>query len=207
MWHKLRSHAYTRIADYAPDSCPSLFWVRQLIAYERDGASFRGVFDAVRQEIEIYLRDLEFVAVHDLRLNVVGKTEMDVLSFHSFSDDDAESLIHISATARLLVELEFSTLDARHLQHVVDKREQEVTGSLNLHQVVLVLEHAMGAVVIDIFFEQFRISENHVHWRADIVAHIEEESRFRLAGFLCAVVFSTAMHEQEEENKQDKARQ
>ena len=65
----------------------------------------------------------------------------------------------------------------------------------------------MGAVVINIIFEQFRISENHVHRRTDIVAHTEEEARLGHAGFFCSVVLSVTMHEQEEKNKQDKARQ
>ncbi len=66
-------------------------------------------------------------------------------------------------------DLELSGVDLRHVEHVVDDRQQRVGRALHRIQVFTLLAGQRR------FEREFRIAHDPVHWRADLVAHVGEE--------------------------------
>lgn len=88
---------------------------------------------------------------------------------------------HIRKVDFHLFQMDLSTFDAAHIQHIVDEREQMVAGSKGLGQIIL---HPL--LVVNIADRQCGKADDGVHGGADVVGHIGKE------GALGAVAVSAA---------------
>ena len=78
-----------------------------------------------------------------------------------------------------LVDLHSAAFDARHVQHVVDNRQQKI--SRLLHP----LHIAKQLFVLDFRLQHLGVAQQRVHRRADIMRHVRQEVGLGHAGALC----------------------
>jgi hypothetical protein len=70
-------------------------------------------------------------------------------------------------------------LDLRHLQNVVDQRQQMVAAVVDDVDLLFLI-----VAQVTVAFEQLGVAEDRVHRRADLVGHVGEEGALRAAGAL-----------------------
>ena len=94
-----------------------------------------------------------------------------------------EHVLHLDHGVRkaddVLVEGHLAALDAAHIQNVVHQAQQVVAGQHDLAQAVA---HAIS--VVQVIQRDGRKARDGIHGRAEIVGHVGEEGRFRLARML-----------------------
>ena len=91
-------------------------------------------------------------------------------------------LHHAVERYRFFVELVAAGLDARQVEDFVDQVEQMHAGAMNVAGIILVHRHRMRAE--NLALHHFGKAENGVERRAQFVAHLRQEPRFRdIGGF------------------------
>ena len=108
---------------------------------------------------------------------MVADLKVDVLLLHHLAIDTLQlptSLLHVTGS---LLEHHLAAVDACHLQHVVDEREEEAARLLNLHQVVTAFVRIPQTLL-----HEMRETDDGIHGRADVVRHTEEEVALGLVG-------------------------
>ena len=101
--------------------------------------------------------------------------------------DDIDDTVHDLAERDLIhIERHLPALNLGHIQHVVDKSQKMLAGEGDLAQAVLNL-----LLVVDICCGNRRHSDNRVHRRPDVMAHIGQKFTLGpgcLNGFLSRLV-------------------
>ena len=145
----------------------------------RDFSTAGRIFQGVAQDVEVNLTEFGDIA-EDVHVLDFGRTgEGDTLLLHLRFEDGIEGVVELIEVHELLVQCGLAAFYACHLQHVVDEREQELVGCLNLVQVV-----PGQFLVIEVFLEQVREPHDGIHGRTDVMAHVEEKVRLGLVGCL-----------------------
>ena len=142
-----------------------------------------GEFHRIGKEIEHDLLEQPLVGAHADALGDVGG-DLDPLVLGA-GGNHTDRVVEEAAEPDLLhVEADAAGLDLRHVEHVVDDVEQVLAALVDVLAVAAILLVADRA-------EHFRRhdlgeADDGVEWRAQLVAHIGEEARFRLVGLFGA---------------------
>lgn len=137
-------------------------------------------FTALERKIDHDLTQTKLIAqkpVDGDALEIHGVA--DAAGVQSFGEHIVELVPHGPEAEGLVFQLDFSGLDAGHIQNVIDEGQQmrrEFVGLIEvLHGRVLLLHLALG---------QGQHTDDAVHGGADLVGHAGEEGRLGLAGLL-----------------------
>ena len=152
-----------------------------LLDEERHRAAFRREFDGVAQDVDHDL--LELHAVTDVVL-VDGADRAAVVRnslVGALAADDGVDLLEIVGERELIVlDDHLPRFYAGHVEDVIDDAEQVLCRGADLQQVFF---DSVGNIrLVEGNVVQ---ADDGVHGRADLVAHVGEESRLGLAGLLC----------------------
>ena len=96
------------------------------------------------------------------------------LLFYFRLKDRIQRLHNLTEIHSLLIQHCFAAFNTRHFQNLIDNHEQKIAGRLDFADIFTALLD-----IRKIFAQQMRKADNRVHRRADIMAHVEEEARFR----------------------------
>ena len=174
---KLLAHADTGVLHPNLIQSASLGRIRQLGHTDRHRPASGSEFDGVGEEVQQDLVQPGLVAVnvfirhiHDIHV------QLQLLGVDLSGDDRLDIVKDIRQIGLLLLQVDLSAFNAAHIQHIVDEREQMVTGGEDLGQVVL---HFL--LIVNVGCGQSRETDNGVHGSTDIMGHVGKE------GALCFV--------------------
>ena len=168
---KRRTHADAVIADMELIVRAALRRGLLLDDAQGDRAARRGEFDGVGHDVEHDLVEAHGVGDDVLVLHVDHvDEERDALGGNARLDDVAQVVHKLGQVHRARLERDLAALDAAHVEHVVDEREQVLARRRGLFQVV---EHLFA--VVDMGGRKRGEADDRVHRRADVVRHIEQE--------------------------------
>ena len=143
-----------------------------------DRAARRGELDGVGQDVEHDLVEAHGVGDDVLVLHVDHvDEERQTLCGNARLDDVAQVVHELGQVHRARLERDLAALDAAHVEHVVDEREQVLARRRGLFQVV---EHLL--TVVDMGGRKRGKADDRVHRRSDVVRHPGKELAFGMVG-------------------------
>ena len=138
-----------------------------------------GELDGIADQVGDHLAQAQRVA--DQLSRHLGRDleqEFESLLLGPLPDEGDHRLEHFVEFEGVVLEHQLAGLDAGKVQDVVDQREQAATGGVDLAHVVALLGVEVAGQ------RQSRQADDRIHRRADLVAHVGEEARLGLGGFL-----------------------
>ena len=150
---------------------------------QADIATLRRVLYRIGQEIQQDLTDpqriaVQFSACEILRLDrkalMVGRRQRE-----DYGVQFVKKLLQIEC---LHVDHQLAAFDLGHIQHIVDKPQQMLTGRRDLCSVIPHLSR-----IVSRLRQQRRKAGNSVHRSADVVRHIGQKTALRLVSTLCNI--------------------
>ena len=162
---------------------PPLLAGRELGDAQRDGPARRRELDGVAQHVEEHLLQAQAVADHGLVDDVERVDEERELLGLDVGLHDGADVAHDVGQARLaFLDDDLAALDAAHVEHVVDERQEVAARHRDLLEVVDDL-----VFVVDVRLGERGVAHDGVHRRADVVAHAVEEGGLRAVRVLGGV--------------------
>ena len=154
--------------------------MRPLLDHKTYRAPFGRELDGIAQDVDQHLLELHDVAdiiIIDAARDpaVVAQTFVPALA----ADHGVDLLKALGKGELLLLDRHAPGFDAAHIQNVVDDPQQMLRGGADLLQVFLHLVAGRGIVHGDVVQ-----TDDGVHRRADLMAHVGEERGFRTVGML-----------------------
>ena len=138
---------------------------------EADPTAGRRELHRVRQEVEQDLADPPGIEIH-ARAFVGGRFEADVLLAGALARRGEHRREQRPDRERLRPELDASCLDLCEIEHVVDQREEVISGVADISQIALL---AVGGRGRELLLEQVGKADDRVERCAQLVAHVREE--------------------------------
>ena len=173
------AHADTGIGYDEPDR--GLMVVsRPLFDHEPHEAAFRRELDGVGQYVYHHLLELHRVADIVIVNRAAGDAFVPQPLVPALAAHDGIDLFQALGKGKFLcLDDHFSGFDARHVQYVVDDSQQVLRGGADLCQILPDLVRSGRLVHGDVVQ-----SDDRVHGRADLMAHVGEERGLRPVGLL-----------------------
>ena len=139
-----------------------------------------GELQRITQKIQQHLIQTQTIAVHIfIRYTHSVEEKIDPLRHDVSLQNRAEVMEHIRQMHFLLLDLHHATLDAAHVKHVIDERQEMITGGGDFLQIVLYL-----ILIIQISSRQSGEADDGIHRRTDIMGHIIQETGLRVIRML-----------------------
>src|SRR4029079_3001131 len=88
---------------------------------------------------------------------------------------------YLADVERLERDLHLPRLDLRQIEHVVDQAEEVLAGGAYLLEIG---DEILRLEIFRFLDEEIGVADDRVEWRAQLVAHVREELRFRAVGRL-----------------------
>ena len=150
---------------------------------EADHAARGRKLDRVRKDVQQDLVEPEPVG-HDVLVHDVLRVDeqLQLLGRDVGLNDRPQVMNDVGQVRVALVDRHLAALDAAHVEHVVDQRQQMLARYGDLRKVVL---HLLP--VVDVRRRKRGKPDDRVHRRADIVRHVVQKRRFGAVGVLGGV--------------------
>ena len=171
MLYEFPAHADAGVPDREHIAAPARRRLRQLRGPDLDGPQGRGELHGVGHHVQQHLLQPQPVADHSFVRHRRGiDREVEMLGVYLCLYDGVQVVQELVEAAWCRLNAGFAALDAAHVQHVVDKAEQEAGGLADLRQIV---PHQRR--VVRVGGGQGGEAHDSVHRRTDIVGHIVEK--------------------------------
>ena len=176
----LQAHANARVLD--AELILGIALSRTGILYDAQAyrSACRSELDGIAQDVEQHLVQAQLID-HDILVQHVLRVdeEVQLLALHTAVNDGTEVVEHVGKPHLLLLQFGTPTLNAAHVQHIVDEREEVVARHRDFLQIV---SHRL--LVVDVRGSQRSEADDGIHGRTYVMAHAVEEGRLGLIGMV-----------------------